>query len=248
MEVHAHTHPSTSSGHRKKWTHYFWEFLMLFLAVFSGFLAEYQLEHKIEKDRSRQLILSFYDDLHINLKTFERIIHINKRKIEAFNNIFFCYDSISLKIKNTTCLLNMIKGSQTFANVTFADGTLVQLKNAGGFRLLNKEDRDSIIYYDKLIDNYLNWESTGFQNTQNNVRDAVDMFGNFEINKALLSDTLSIHDVSVLLNADSNTVNRIFNVLARYKKYIGEQSARMNFFIKKSNSLINYFQEKYHYN
>ena len=247
MEVHAHTHPSTSSGHRKKWTHYFWEFLMLFLAVFSGFLAEYQLEHKIEKDRSRQLILSFYDDLHINLKTFKGIIYTNKTKIEAFNNIFFCYDSISLKIKNTTCLLNMIKESQAFANVTFADGTLVQLKNAGGFRLLNKEDRDSIISYDKLIDNYLNWESTGFQNTQNNVRDAVDMFGNFEINKALLSDTLSIHNVSVLLNADSNTVNRIFNVLARYKKYIGAQSARMKGYIKKSNSLINYFQEKYHY-
>jgi len=44
MEVHHHGHTE-----RKKWTHYFWEFLMLFLAVFCGFLAEYQLEHKIEK-------------------------------------------------------------------------------------------------------------------------------------------------------------------------------------------------------
>ncbi len=40
MEVHAHTHTA-----RKKWTHYFWEFLMLFLAVFCGFLAENQREH-----------------------------------------------------------------------------------------------------------------------------------------------------------------------------------------------------------
>ena len=45
MEVHAHTHTE-----RKKWTHYFWEFLMLFLAVFCGFLAEYQLEHNIDKN------------------------------------------------------------------------------------------------------------------------------------------------------------------------------------------------------
>jgi hypothetical protein len=29
MEVHAHAHTA-----RKKWTHYLWEFLMLFLAVF----------------------------------------------------------------------------------------------------------------------------------------------------------------------------------------------------------------------
>src|SRR5215510_3111925 len=58
MEVHAHTHTE-----RKKFTHYFWEFLMLFLAVFCGFLAEYLLEHKIEKDREKQYITSFMEDL-----------------------------------------------------------------------------------------------------------------------------------------------------------------------------------------
>ena len=52
MEVHDMHIP------RKKWTHYFWEFLMLFLAVFCGFLAEYRLEHMIEKDRENQYMLS----------------------------------------------------------------------------------------------------------------------------------------------------------------------------------------------
>lgn len=51
MEVHHHPIAIGSHTARKKWTHYFWEFLMLFLAVFCGFLAEYQLKHKIEKDR-----------------------------------------------------------------------------------------------------------------------------------------------------------------------------------------------------
>jgi len=58
MEVHAHTHTP-----RKKWTHYFWEFLMLFLAVFCGFLAEYQLEHKIEKDRAKEYARMMKEDL-----------------------------------------------------------------------------------------------------------------------------------------------------------------------------------------
>src|SRR5688572_32774662 len=58
MEVHAHTHTP-----RKKWTHYFWEFLMLFLAVFCGFLAEYQLEHKIEHNREKQFIKSLVKDI-----------------------------------------------------------------------------------------------------------------------------------------------------------------------------------------
>jgi hypothetical protein len=64
MEVHAHTHPADPGLRRgKKWTHYFWEFLMLFLTVFCGFLAEYQLEHKIEKDRENQFIKSYIEDL-----------------------------------------------------------------------------------------------------------------------------------------------------------------------------------------
>src|SRR5687767_2995927 len=44
MEVHHHSHPH---GH-KNWRTYAWEFAMLFLAVFCGFLAEYFLEHRIE--------------------------------------------------------------------------------------------------------------------------------------------------------------------------------------------------------
>ena len=45
MEVHAHTHTA-----RKKWTHYFWEFIMLFLAVFCG--LERRRLGTFEDDRS----------------------------------------------------------------------------------------------------------------------------------------------------------------------------------------------------
>ena len=69
MEVHHHAHTS-----RKKWTHYFWEFLMLFLAVFCGFLAENQREHMIEHKREKQYIRSLTQDIgkataHVNFLT-----------------------------------------------------------------------------------------------------------------------------------------------------------------------------------
>src|SRR5512138_2726856 len=62
MEVHRHSHTA-----RKKWTHYFWEFLMLFLAVFCGFLAEYKLEHIIEHKRERQFITTLVEDLRTDM-------------------------------------------------------------------------------------------------------------------------------------------------------------------------------------
>src|SRR5205814_8436768 len=65
MEVHHHAHLASGETHtsRKKWTHYFWEFLMLFLAVFCGFLAENFREHKIEKERELQFIRTLKEDL-----------------------------------------------------------------------------------------------------------------------------------------------------------------------------------------
>jgi hypothetical protein len=58
MEVHHHSHTA-----RKKWTHYFWEFLMLFLAVFAGFLAENEREHFIEHKREKKLVGEMVEDL-----------------------------------------------------------------------------------------------------------------------------------------------------------------------------------------
>ena len=85
MEVHAHTHTP-----RKKWTHYFWEFLMLFLAVFCGFLAEYQLEHYIEKQRANDFARSLHRDLVTDTVVFNRNIErlkICRKKIDTLISI-----------------------------------------------------------------------------------------------------------------------------------------------------------------
>ena len=58
MEVHHHSHSA-----RKKWTHYFWEFFMLFLAVTLGFFVENQREHYIEKQRVKQYARALSYDL-----------------------------------------------------------------------------------------------------------------------------------------------------------------------------------------
>jgi hypothetical protein len=58
MEVHHHAH---TPG--KKWTHYFWEFLMLFLAVFCGFLAENYRETLVNKEKAHHYIQNLVADL-----------------------------------------------------------------------------------------------------------------------------------------------------------------------------------------
>src|SRR6266581_4914367 len=60
MEVHKHPHHVT---HKKKWGEYLLEFIMLFLAVFLGFIAENFREHSVEGRKEKEYISSMVEDL-----------------------------------------------------------------------------------------------------------------------------------------------------------------------------------------
>ena len=70
MEVHSHTHTE-----RKKWTHYFWEFLMLFLAVTLGFFVENQREHYIEHQRAKVYAASMKANLQVDTAELGQIVY-----------------------------------------------------------------------------------------------------------------------------------------------------------------------------
>ena len=71
METHAH-HLHKVPG--KKIWHYLFEFLMLFLAVFAGFLAENKREHIVEKKRARDFLQSMLLDVGTNIKNLDSLI------------------------------------------------------------------------------------------------------------------------------------------------------------------------------
>ena len=146
MEVHHHSHTS-----RKKWSHYFWEFLMLFLAVFCGFLAEYQLEHKIESDRGRQYVHSMYEDLMMDTLTLNNIIQNRTRRNEMFDSLFFLLETPGNQLSDLCFFARHVTRT---ALVLFLnnDRTIQQLKYSGGLRLIrNKRISDSIMIYDKQV-------------------------------------------------------------------------------------------------
>lgn len=154
MEVHAHTHTSPAAGGagRKKWTHYFWEFLMLFLAVFCGFLAEYQLEHKIEKNKEKQYIRSFVEDLEKdNTSLNDRIAYCNLT-IARVDSAIAAFDDPGFNGHEADIyyFLRWMHRSDVFS---VNDRTIVQLRNAGGMRLVtNKDVADSITDYYKEVE------------------------------------------------------------------------------------------------
>lgn len=146
MEVHHHSHTS-----RKKWSHYFWEFLMLFLAVFCGFLAEYQLEHKIESDRGKQYVRSMYEDLQMDTSTLNSIIENRAARNQMFDSLLFLIDNPE---PHLSYLYYAARYVTRTAPIMFInnDRTIQQLKFSGGLRLIrNKKVSDSIMLYDRQV-------------------------------------------------------------------------------------------------
>src|SRR6185436_6875270 len=88
MEVHHHAHTE-----RKKWTHYLWEFLMLFLAVFGGFLAENQREHYVEHQREKQFVQSLFNDIRSDTTNIVRIITARSAKERMLDSLTFMMNS-----------------------------------------------------------------------------------------------------------------------------------------------------------
>ena len=146
MEVHSHTHTP-----RKKWTHYFWEFLMLFLAVFCGFLAEYQLEHKIEKERGKEYIHSMVEDLAEDTVTLAASVNELGPNIKRMDSLIQLLSTADLKNYGAD-LYYLGRRASRGNTLALHDRTIQQMKNSGGFWLINnqKVSKAIIEYYNQL--------------------------------------------------------------------------------------------------
>ncbi|HYC39748.1 MAG TPA: hypothetical protein VEB63_04605 [Chitinophagaceae bacterium] len=146
MEVHRHSHQGG-----KRWTHYLFEFLMLFLAVFCGFLAEYRLEHTIEHQREKQFIRSLMRDVAADTAQLVSIRNIRIKRLNTIDSVMrFFASGRGVDVPFSVFVqMELLKGHSAFFQNS---GTLDQLKNAGGFRLIRKRDVvDSIQSYDQQV-------------------------------------------------------------------------------------------------
>ncbi|MDB5209655.1 MAG: hypothetical protein JWQ30_482 [Sediminibacterium sp.] len=132
MEVPHHSHGHSSS---KNWKSYVGEFLMLFFAVFSGFIAENLRENYVEKERAHQYISSMVADLKKDTLQLQLVINANKKLMKGIDSLLFYLRS---QPSNEVNKKLYIYSSAVGASILFEgeSGTMAQLKNAGGLRLI----------------------------------------------------------------------------------------------------------------
>jgi hypothetical protein len=152
METHAH-HLHKAPG--KKFWHYFYEFLMLFLAITLGFFVENMREQYTEHHREKQYMQSLVKDLEQDISNIDSFI-TNK---EIKNQIADSLTSLFLgdQYQKHTSLIYYCARRFSIIEYIFhmTDGTLMQLKNSGGLRMVQKKNIvDSLQSYFNLYQQY----------------------------------------------------------------------------------------------
>ena len=178
MEIHHHSHTA-----RKKWNHYFWEFLMLFLAVTLGFFVENQREHYIEHQREKAYMRSLTGDLKQDTASINRSAILR-------TNVASMVDSLLILLKTGEPQQVSSRIYYLARKIPYSDGrfsfntkTFDQLKSSGNLRLIRK-----IEVLDSISDYYHDAANAA-------IRGPLDM--NFENRRDLYLALHKLFDVSV---------------------------------------------------
>ena len=153
MEVHAHAHTP-----RNKWTHYLWEFIMLFLAVFCGFLAEYQLEHKIERDREKVYMQNMLDDLKADTAIYADYAARNEVVRDFVDTIMVLMKSPDRRKHISKLAYSARIMTAKWKQIAMVKRTYEEMKSSGHLRLIREKQVAGKVssYYNSLseLDTY----------------------------------------------------------------------------------------------
>lgn len=143
MEVHHHTHIP------KKLKEYFTEFLMLFLAVSLGFMAENIREHQIEKQREIAYLKNVHEDLQLDLKRIDSVLKGNITRLLALDTFFNLIKKNNIKNEDVYYYIRNFGLRSTFESSHVG---LDQIKSAGGLRMVkNVKIVSGIQQYERML-------------------------------------------------------------------------------------------------
>ena len=248
MEVHHHSHTE-----RKKWTHYFWEFLMLFLAVTLGFLVENQREHYVEHFREKQYVKSLYDDFKVDTFTIQRTYKEKKWALAKLDSLQEILRSGEIEKNNE--LVYYFEKFLTIKDVfTSQDVTYKQLLSSGNLRYF----KDLDLY--KKIANYYNLYSR-YQELAEGAFGNVSELAEVESNLFDAGDLNSLNDSSGaifyglikrpyrkfhLINIDRKNLNFLL-IKTGNVYYATNASAKFLVWLKKyADEIVDFIKKEYH--
>ena len=225
-----HIHPPHKSGSNFK--EHFIHFLMLFLAVLLGALAENFRENYIEKNKEHEYLTSLVYDLGQDTMRLNACIDSRHEKNKnATNLISLLSQPVITNTKDIYYLTRLMTRVESFEGV---DGTLNQLQFSGGFRVIQNQKIikgiNDYLYIRKKVYNFNAVEETILLQLRNSTSQVVkaDVFSqmlNPELNKDYKYFIKPLDKEEPLFSSDKTKLNNLTYWISSEK---GNQSLNLN--------------------
>jgi hypothetical protein len=220
MEVHHHP----NLHHEKKpWKEYILEGLMIFLAVMMGFFAESFRERIADHEREQQYMESLVRDLALDTIALKAGFPVKELRLEAIDSVFLFFENHPDPKTIPFTIYRNIRRSWWDRLYTRNTGTIDQLKNAGGLRLIRKPDvRDSLATYDWLWGRLDYYKDVYYTNQQlggamvEKLVNASDLIRSYRLNSSGKQMYPSLSESSIIRINTAN-LNEYLNFLERQK-------------------------------
>lgn len=147
--------PINNTGLPKSIKSYLFDFFMLFLAVFCGYLAQWQLENSGEHQREKQFVQSLLEDIKKDTSVLNNYISFNQKRLNYCDSLQG-YIRLMDNMKESNRFYDYSRELARYMRYISTDRTIQQLKNAGNMRLIkNMNVSNAITDYDNKT-KYLN--------------------------------------------------------------------------------------------
>jgi len=118
---------------KKKWYVYFIDFIMLFVAVTLGFLAENVRDQQTDKNREISYLKNVHEDLLVDINRFEFVMSANNWRLLMLDSLHMEINKVSPDLPSLYYYIRNLAVRTTFESSHLG---LDQIKASGGFRLI----------------------------------------------------------------------------------------------------------------
>ncbi len=146
-EIESTKTPTKAFSILRNWKKYVFEFVMLFLAVFLGFVAENARENFAEKQQAMELAKSFYDELRNDSIEVAAKIEGRIKKEQSIEYMVNFFRDSSLASSSKALTINFIWAMTVRTPIIFTPRTVVleQLKSSGSLRYFKNQELQKLI-------------------------------------------------------------------------------------------------------
>jgi hypothetical protein len=223
---------------RKKVKTYLFEFLMLFLAVFCGFVADNFREKLSEHQREKIFIRSIVEDIKSDTLESNKII-VRLKSMKVGIDSVLSELSSSHVVANSNNLYRLWSRNMGLEVFVSNDRTIQQLKSSGELRLIrNIPVSDRIMKYDQTLKRYYT-QSNLMYSAMSNMTYYSHIFDFIKLNKN--------HNVPIPLTEEGKkSLNQAYGNLDLWNRGLGGLISWLENVNEEGKSMVLFIKKEYH--